>query len=303
MRIKSAVILAAGNGERMLPLTALTNKALLPIGPKSNIEHQIEALEKESIENIYIVEGADRPISKALKSKISPRVKFIIQPSPNGAAQALLQTEPYIDGPFILLLGDIFFKVHSLKALIHSISDDKASCSIATTVACTPEEVSKNFVVIPLKDQLVKQVIEKPTRNLGLIKGCGIYTFTPEVFLAIQNLKRTKTPDLTESIQALIEDNKKVSFFNVFDYEKNLNSPLDLLVCNLDYLKINDIKNYICPSATLGENCIITNSVISKNVTIDPGVSVVDSLILPNTHVKSHIKNAIQSPNGVIAYE
>ena len=99
-----AVILAAGKGERLQPLTDYKPKAMLPICNKPLIEYQIDML-KEKVEEIAVVVGyLGEEIRKYIKD-----VNFYKDEKIKGTASALYSVRNFVDDEFILIYGDIFF--------------------------------------------------------------------------------------------------------------------------------------------------------------------------------------------------
>ena len=106
------VVLAAGQGTRMSPLSINFPKPLLEIGNRSIIEHHHDIFLQNNISKSIVVTGKNigqftEYFSKRDESSIN--IEYINQNEPMGIAHAVAKAEPYINGPFILSLGDIFF--------------------------------------------------------------------------------------------------------------------------------------------------------------------------------------------------
>lgn len=245
--IKEAVILAAGAGKRMQPLSLSTPKALLPIAGKPNLSYQIETLLDHKIETIYLViDHKDHQIEPYVTSEFGKyvEIKIIKQKENKGAAEALLLLKDIIHNPFVLFLGDIFFSGCNLEPLIKDVVYKNYDCSLMAIDDESFDSVKKNFVVIPKANNDVAYVIEKPLQNIGLIKGCGLYTFMPNIFKAISNTnisERFEEIGLTDAIQTLIDSNSNVSFHKTIDLEVNLTTPDDLVWANQKFCFSNQI--------------------------------------------------------------
>ena len=106
------VILAAGAGSRIHPLSFSYPKPLLPICNKPIIQYQIESMIDMGIREIFIVCGH---LKEKLREHFQDgkgldiKIRYVEQEKPLGIAHALAKVEGYIDSPFLLFLGDIFF--------------------------------------------------------------------------------------------------------------------------------------------------------------------------------------------------
>ena len=109
-----AVILAAGKGERLEPLTDYLPKALLPIGNKPIIEHQIEILRRLGVDEIAVVIGY---LKEKIIGKLGNDVKYFEDRLIKGTATALLVAKDFINDNFILLYGDVFFDADLSKII------------------------------------------------------------------------------------------------------------------------------------------------------------------------------------------
>ena len=111
------VILAAGRGTRMAPFSNSYPKPILPICNKPLLVYQIESMRAAGVRDILIVIGhLGYEIVKVLGSgeALGVRIQYVEQASTLGIAHAVMQLERYIDRPFLLFLGDIFFDTRNI---------------------------------------------------------------------------------------------------------------------------------------------------------------------------------------------
>ena len=103
--IKNALILAAGKGTRMWPLSENTPKPLLPLGGLPIIERQIQELKKVGVENLYILIGYRmKEISDYLKGReLDVKITYIVQEQQKGTGHAVNQAKGKIKGSFYCL--------------------------------------------------------------------------------------------------------------------------------------------------------------------------------------------------------
>ncbi|ASN59601.1 UTP-glucose-1-phosphate uridylyltransferase [Latilactobacillus curvatus] len=245
MKVRKAVIPAAGLGTRFLPATKAMAKEMLPIVDKPTIQFIVEEAKASGIEDILIITGkGKRPIEdhfdsapeleQNLKAKnktamlkmvnettdMGVNLYFIRQSHPNGLGDAVRLAKSFVaDEPFVVMLGDDLMedKVPLSKQLINEYEETHASQLAVMKVP--HNEVDKYGVINPenkVKDDLynVKNFVEKPAvdkapSDLAII---GRYLLTPEIFDVLENQK----PGLGGEIQltdAIDELNKTQRVF------------------------------------------------------------------------------------------
>ena len=245
MKVRKAVIPAAGLGTRFLPATKAMAKEMLPIVDKPTIQFIVEEAKASGIEDILIITGkGKRPIEdhfdsapeleQNLKSKnktkmlkmvnettdMGVNLYFIRQSHPNGLGDAVRLSKSFVaDEPFVVMLGDDLMEdeVPLSKQLINEYEETHASQLAVMKVPHS--EVDKYGVINPenkVKDDLynVKNFVEKPDvdkapSDLAII---GRYLLTPEIFDVLENQK----PGLGGEIQltdAIDELNKTQRVF------------------------------------------------------------------------------------------
>ena len=196
----SGVILAAGKGSRMAPFSTRFPKPLLPICNITLIQHQLEIMRSLGIEDVVVLVGHKGfEISKQLGdgSSLGVRLTYVEQTSYLGIAHAIGCLEPYIAGPFLLFLGDIFFRRGKLDELLTAFVDNSGGAILAVKEEIDPEAMRKNYAVVLAADGSVTRVIEKPRIAPSRLKGVGIYLFDLTIFDAIRRTPRTACADRT----------------------------------------------------------------------------------------------------------
>ncbi|KAF1305506.1 UTP--glucose-1-phosphate uridylyltransferase GalU [Enterococcus saccharolyticus] len=218
MKVKKAVIPAAGLGTRFLPATKAMAKEMLPIVDKPTIQFIVEEALKSGIEDILIVTGkAKRPIEdhfdanlelemnlkekgkdellKLVEETTEVNLHFIRQTHPRGLGHAVLQAKAFVGNePFIVMLGDDLMedKVPLTKQLINDY--EKTHASTIAVMKVPHEETSKYGIINPEGEVTkglynVKSFVEKPQpedapSDLAII---GRYLLTPEIFDILEN--------------------------------------------------------------------------------------------------------------------
>jgi len=192
------VILAGGTGSRLMPLTKVTNKHLLPIYNKPMIYYPIEILKSAGIKNILVVTGVDHAgdVFSLLGSGKDFGVKFTykVQDEAGGIPQAIGLAEEFVgDDKFVSINGDnIIFE--SLKPYVDEFKKGNELSRILLFEA--PKEVAKECGVAVLDKDNVMKVIEKPKDPPTNWVVVGIYMYTPDVFKVIKTLKPSARGEL-----------------------------------------------------------------------------------------------------------
>ena len=246
--IKQAIIPLAGLGTRMLPLTSVIPKELMPINGKPNIEYILEeCLEAGIKEFIFIISKKknsikkyffnDKYYQKIIKNKKDKRIinefrkikkyqkmiKFVYQNEPKGTGNAVLKCKRYIKNDFFLMLlpDDLIIKNNCSKEMIRLHKKTKAS--IIATKKVNKKNVSrwgilsvsnkkKNYFII--NDVVEKPSIKKAPSNFAII---GRYILPYKVFKEIKKIKPGSGGEIhiTDAIKNLIY--KKNKFYgNIF---------------------------------------------------------------------------------------
>src|SRR3989304_6145179 len=145
------VILAAGRGNRMEPLSSKLPKPLLPIGNRPLITYHIRYLKELGIDEIIIVVGyLKEKIIEYLGNgeKFGIKIRYVEQKKNLGIAHAILQLEEVINNPFILILGDIFFIPENFYEIIKTFEEKRAGGVIAVINEKDTKKIKNNFSVI-----------------------------------------------------------------------------------------------------------------------------------------------------------
>ncbi len=190
------VILAGGTGSRLMPLTKVTNKHLLPIGQKPMIYYPIEKLIGIGIEDILIVTGVEHmgDVVNLLGSgkDFSCRFTYKVQDEAGGIAQALALAEGFSNGgPVTVILGDNIFQA-SLKEYAEKFISQKVGARVLLKEVANPQR----FGVAEISDTKVVGIEEKPTNPKSNYAVTGIYFYDASVFEIIRTLKPSARGEL-----------------------------------------------------------------------------------------------------------
>lgn len=193
------VILAAGAGKRLWPLTESYPKPLVRVLGKSLLEWLIEGL-LPSADKIVIVVGVNKDkIIERLRSRIyAPKLVFVEQIEPKGTGHALLMAEPHVKTDFILFNGDNFYGHEAFKqvALLASKSPVFAMAY--------PVPDSRTYGVFEVEKGLLKGLVEKPLEAKPGLANLNLFKMPKDFFDLLRALKSSPRGEL-EVTDALLE--------------------------------------------------------------------------------------------------
>lgn len=297
------LILAGGHGTRLRPLTYSRQKQLLPVADKDIIFYLIEDLVSCGIRDIGIVIG---PNKEQVQSEIGDgsrwgiKINYIFQNEPKGLAHAVMISQEFIqDSEFIMCLGDNIFS-HSIKEFIDSFTNSEAEASILLTHVKHPEQFGLAYLN---EDQTINKLVEKPEHpesDLGIV---GVYAFKNSIFEVINNMQPSARGELeiTDAIQQLIDQGKKVSHGFVKGWWEDTGNPASLLEANKLVLDKIDMKN----EGTVEEGATIEGKVgIGQGTIIKSGSKIIGPCIIgENCEIKGNINPYTSIGNNVKIYD
>jgi glucose-1-phosphate thymidylyltransferase len=190
------VVLAGGTGSRLMPLTKVTNKHLLPVGQKPMIYYPIEKLTSVGIEEICIVTGVEHmgDVVSLLGSgkDFGCRFTYKVQDQAGGIAQALALAENFSnDEPIAVILGDNIFQA-GLKKYGEKFLEQKSGARLLLKQVPDPQR----FGVAEIKGNKVAGIEEKPKKPKSNYAVTGIYFYDSTVFEIIRTLKPSARGEL-----------------------------------------------------------------------------------------------------------
>ena len=280
--IENALILAAGKGTRMWPLTENIPKPLLAICGLPIIERQIQELRKVGVKKLYILIGYQmKELSDYLgKTKFGIDIEYIIQEEQKGTGHAVNQAKNIIQGNFYCINGDLIVDSKNLERL-----KEKENY---LTMMVTNVKDGSNFGVIESMNGRLVSINEKGISGESTINA-GIFLFNEKIFDAIDNIEKSIRGEyeLTDALQDISND------IHILEYQgfwKDIGAPWDLITANEKYM--HKLKNQI--KGTIEDNVVIKgnihleeNSVIKSGTYIEGGVWIgKDCTVGPNSYLR-----------------
>ena len=307
------VILAAGRGTRIHPLSLHYPKALLPICNKPIIQYQLEDMKRIGVEQVWIVVGH---LKEELPHQLDPiasqlglTLRYVEQHHTYGIAHAVAQLESRIQAPFILFLGDIMIRAPRLDRMVEMFWNRRAGAVLAVKNEPDHEMIRRNFAVILHSSGLVTRVVEKPRFANTHLKGCGIYVFDLSIFDAIRRTPRTAQRDeyeITNSIQILIDDGYPVYPADVVEWDMNVTYACDIVDVNRQMLEALGHESMVSAEAVLHEGVTVgLGTVIGAGAVVEHPIHIDQCVIFPNTVVshRDSLSNVIITPEECVECE
>lgn len=282
-----AIILAAGEGSRMRPLTYTRPKVMLPIANKPILEHLIiEAREAGITDFILVVGYHDEQVRSYFEdgSRWSVHIAYTNQRRQLGTADAVRRVEGMIDGNFLLMNGDIIVDRKDIAALVSARQ---------TTISVIKVKDPAGLGMIELKQDRVIKIHEKVANPPTDLANTGLYLFTPGIFSAI-----AKTPtsprgeyEITTSLQIMIDEGQNVSCYQISRWF-DLSYPWHLLSANEILLSGMIAEN----AGTIEKNVVLNGNIsigarsrLRSGVYIEGPVTIgEDCEIGPNCYIRPH---------------
>jgi glucose-1-phosphate thymidylyltransferase len=331
------ILLHAGHGTRLRPLTHTGPKQLLPIANKPMSEFCLESMRDSGITEIAIIIGGNG--SNKVREyygdggKLGLKITYVEQESPKGIAHAIGICKNFIgEDKFLVFLGDNIIQ-KSIRNIAEKFESDSSSASI---LLCEVDNPSR-FGIADVKDGKIVKIMEKPKNPPTNLAVTGIYFLTPSIFDVIARLKPSWRNELeiTDALDMLLREGHKITYDTITDYWKDTGTPEDIINANKEIIKnmkpyfkgekeenVSISGNVIVGLGTkIKKNCKISgpviigkNCVLEENTIIGPNTSIgnnsvisksdiQDSIIMDNCEIITDVKirNSIISANSKIS--
>ncbi len=322
--MKKAVILAAGEGQRLRPFTVTKPKAMLSIAGKPILQYVIESLEQNGIREIVVVVGYHREQVFdyfGTGEQFGVEISYVVQERQLGTAHALAQAKNAVKGEFILLPGDNLIDGETIAKFIASHPD---------AVLVKAVDNPSRYGMVIADGGLVKSIIEKPAEAESNIINTGIYVLSHRIFEYID--ERLDIPDvlngMLEAGHSLHVQETRGTWLDVvypWDIVRLNDAILHRITARLGgtieagamikgqvFIGKDTIirsNSYILGPATIGENCeigpnvcIMPSTSIGNNVVISPFVAIENSVIGSDVNIgpASIVQNSVIDHGCVI---
>jgi len=317
-----AVLLAAGEGVRLMPITATRPKHLIKVGGKPILQFCLEAVKKAGIDEAVIV---THYMGESIRSyfgdgaKLGLKLSYVEQKAVLGTGNAAEAAEPYVDGDFILIYGDLLFGQDAVKDVLSQFKSGKTAAVMGVVPVDKPESYG---IIAQDKEGKVKRIVEKPVAGKAPsnLANAGVYVFSHDVFSKIKQTKKSIRGEweLTDAITMLAQEGKTVLAAQLSkDDWFDVGRPWDLLDANVWALKRMEHKVlgtveqgahligpvtvtesarvrsgayiegpvFIDEEADVGPNCYIrAGTSLGKKTRVGNGCEIKNSILMDGTH-------------------
>ena len=205
MSIRTAVVLAAGEGTRLYPLTHNRPKPMLPAANRPVLEYVLDALIDAGISKVCLVVGYKR---NRVQEHFGPRYRdapltYVQQGKQLGSGHALLQARGSVDGPMLVVNGDRVIESSLVSDVTRAFERDAGPA----VVGVLERPNARQYGAVVLRSGRIERIVEKPDSDEFRLINAGVYAFDSSVFDAIAATpRRDGELQLPDTIDGLIDE-------------------------------------------------------------------------------------------------
>jgi bifunctional UDP-N-acetylglucosamine pyrophosphorylase/glucosamine-1-phosphate N-acetyltransferase len=301
------VILAAGEGVRMHPLTYTRPKVMLPIAGKPILEHLLIEAKNAGIEEFIFVVGYRTEVVRRYfgnGDKCGVDIDYITQKKQLGTAHALGEVKGSVSGKFLVANGDVLIRGEDIRKLA---SRDKIAMSLAWV------DDARGLGVVETEGDRVVRIHEKEETPPSHLANAGLYLLTDDIFPALSRTRKSPRGEyeITDSLQLLIDEECDISWQRIGCW-MDLSYPWDLLEANELLMRECESRN----EGTTEESVVIKGAVsVGKGTVVRAGSYIIGPVVIgegceigPNCYIRPstsigddcHIGSAVEVKNSII---
>lgn len=224
------VVLAAGEGKRMRPLTAKRPKVMLPLANRPLMEHLVLATRDAGIKDfIFVVGYGEREIRQHFGdgSRYGINITYAPQRHQQGTADAVRSVRDLVTGSFLLMNGDMILKSEDIAKFCR--------CKIPC-MGISSTDHPGDYGVILVQGDRVTSLEEKSKQPESNLINAGAYLFSPDIFDRVDKVRPSVRGELelTDALTGLIAEKKLGAF--PLSYWMDVGYPWDMLDANATLL-------------------------------------------------------------------
>ncbi len=298
--MKQAIVLAAGEGQRLRPFTVTRSKAMLSIADKPILQFVVESLAQNGIRDVILVVGYRKEqVYDYLGSgeQFGIAITYVTQDTQLGTAHALLQVKDMAEDEFLVLPGDNLIEAHT-------IADFMEVKPQAVLVKRVSDPV--RYGVVGMEGSEVTDIIEKPKEAASNLVNTGIYAFTRDVFKFAESVL-----DIPDALNNMIAEGHTIQALETSGTWLDVVYPWDIISLNDAVLQNINVSlggtiesgASIKGKVMVGEgtvvragSCIYGPAVIGSGCDIGPSVCIMPATSIGDNVVISpftEIKNSV----------
>ncbi|MGA2239804.1 MAG: bifunctional sugar-1-phosphate nucleotidylyltransferase/acetyltransferase [Candidatus Bathyarchaeia archaeon] len=232
-----AVVLAAGKGVRLWPLTENRSKHMIPVAGKPIVEHVISAIRSAGIRSIVLVTRYKSELVKkhiGNGSKLGVTVDYVDQPDISGTANAILMAQDKVgSNDFLVAYGDLVVTPRAINRVLDTYRKKGGKPTIGLIPVSRPE----SYGMAKISGDLLTEIIEKPSQSQSPsnLANTGIYVLNPTIFDHLQTTVRSGRGEfeITDTISSLAKTGTPVAFARIDPSDwQDIGKPWDVLAAN-----------------------------------------------------------------------
>ena len=224
-----AVVLAAGEGTRLRPLTEDKPKGMVEVAGKPILTHCFEQLADLGATELYVVVGYRKEaiIEHYGDEFAGIPITYAHQREQKGLAHALLTVEEHIDDDFMLMLGDNVFQAN-LQDVLNRQQEERADAAFLVEEVSW-EEASRYGVCDTNKYGEIVEVVEKPEDPPSNLVMTGFYTFTPAIFHAAHLVQPSNRGEyeISDAVDLLLDSGRTIDAIRMDGWRVDVGYPED----------------------------------------------------------------------------
>lgn len=301
----TAVILAAGEGRRLEPLTNRRPKPMVPVANRPLLEYVVEAVAEAGIDRVVLVVGYRQ---ERIRNHFGDgddwdvTIEYVEQATQLGTGHAVLQTESVVDDSFIVLNGDRIVDPGVIETVRNRMRNGEAP-----VMAVTPAERPREYGVVTLDGDRVTDIDEKPEGPVTTNRiNAGVYGFSPAIFDAIHQTHATGELALTATLNELASRGDGVAAVNYDGRWLDVSNLWDVL--SVSAALIHDRTNREGSAADDGDLqgtsiAVAADVDLADNVRLGPNVTVGGATAIgENATIAANavVENTVVFPDAVI---
>ncbi len=276
-----AVLLAAGKGERLQPITETRPKPLVPILDKPALIWHTENLQKIANEIFIVVRREDKEVISSVLEKYGIKASLIEQREGIGGTGLAFSSLPPLD-EFLLIYGDVFFDTTILEKI----------ASFENAILGKIVHNPRDFGVLSTRDNHLISIIEKPENPPSNLINAGVYKMSGEIFDYVKDVKPSPRGEieLTDIINVAVTKGMKINVVRYDGFWIDIGKPWHVIDANKFALQMvqTKIDGEIENNVTIKGKVIIEKGALIKSGTYIEGPVYIgkDAVIGPNTYLR-----------------
>lgn len=223
------VVPAAGEGTRLRPLTADRPKGMVEVAGQPLLSHVFETLRASGVEELVVVVGyrAGAIVEHFGDTFEGLPITYVHQRDQRGLGHAVLQAEPHVDGPFVVLNGDNVV-AGDLRGAIAAQAGDGVGAVLGVERA--DRETARETGVVTVEGGQVTDIVEKPAEPPSRLVTTGCYVLPEAIFDALGLLQPSDRGEyeLTDAVGVVLRAGMTVEAVDLDSERVNVNTPADV---------------------------------------------------------------------------